>query len=123
MAFATMPSVIAHVRSGKLRPIAVTSLKRSSAVPEVPTVAENGLPGYEMVAWQGLVAPKATPTPIIRLINREIASIVQQPDVTKQLAAEGGAAVANSPEEFARWLKVEIAKWSKVAKEANIRAE
>ena len=123
LAFATMPSVIAHVRSGKLRPIAVTSLKRSAVVPEVPTVAENGLPGYEMVAWQGLLAPKATPAPIIRLLNREIATLVQQPEVMKQLAAEGGAAVANSPEEFARWLKAEIAKWSKVAKEANIRVE
>lgn len=123
LAFATMPSVIAHVRSGKLRPIAVTSLTRSSAVPEVPTVAENGLPGYEMVAWQGLVAPKATPATIIRLLNREIATLVRQPEVMKQLSAEGGAAVANSPEEFARWLKAEIAKWSKVVKEANIHVE
>lgn len=123
LAFATMPSVIAHVRTGKLRPLAVTSLKRSTAVPEVPTVAENGLPGYEMVAWQGLLAPRATPVPVIRLLNREIASLVRQPEVTKQLSAEGGAAVANSPEEFARWLKAEIAKWSKVVKEANIRVE
>jgi tripartite-type tricarboxylate transporter receptor subunit TctC len=123
LAFATMPSVIAHVRSGKLRPIAVTSLKRSAVVPEVPTVAENGLPGYEMVAWQGLLAPKGTPAPIIRLLNREVATLVRQPEVMKQLSAEGGAAVANSPEEFARWLKTEIAKWSKVAKEANIHVE
>ena len=92
-------------------------------MPEVPTVAENGLPGYEMVAWQGLLAPRATPVPVIRLLNREIASLVRQPEVTKQLSAEGGAAVANSPEEFARWLKAEIAKWSKVVKEANIRVE
>jgi len=123
LAFATMPSALGHVRSGKLRPLAVWSLKRSAAVPEVPTVAENGLPGYEMVAWQGLLAPKATPAPLIRLLNREVAALVRQPDVIKQLSAEGGAAVANSPEEFARWLKAEIAKWSRVVKEANIRVE
>lgn len=123
LSFATMPSAMPQVRAGKLRAIAVTSTRRSALVPEVPTVAENGLPGYEMVAWQGLLAPKATPTSIIRLLNREIVAIVQQPELRKQLAAEGGEPVGNTPEEFARWLKVEIAKWTKVVTEANIRVE
>ena len=123
LTFATMPSSIAHVRSGKLRGVAVTSLKRSGAVPDVPTVAESGLPGYEMVAWQGLVAPKATPPALIQLLNRETASIIRQPEIRKQLAAEGGEGVGNTPEEFTRWLKAEIAKWTKVIKEADIRPE
>lgn len=123
LAFATMPSAMPQVRAGKLRAVAVTGLKRSALVPEVPTVAESGLPGYEMVAWQGLLAPKATPPFIIQRLNREIAALVQQPDLKKQLAAEGGEPVGNTPEEFARWLKVEIAKWTKVVKEANIRVE
>jgi tripartite-type tricarboxylate transporter receptor subunit TctC len=123
LSFATMPSAMAHVRSGKLRGIAVTSTKRSALVPDVPTVAESGLPGYEMVAWQGLLAPRATPPALIQLLNREMVSIVSQPEVRKQLSAEGGEPIGNTPDEFARWLKAEIAKWTKVVKEANIRAE
>ena len=118
-----MPSAMAHVRSGKLRGIAVTSLKRSTLVPELPTIAESGLPGYEMVAWQGLLAPEATPPSLIQLLNRETVAIVHQPELKKQLSAEGGEPVGNTPDEFAQWLKIEIAKWTKVVKEANIRAE
>ncbi|HEY0338519.1 MAG TPA: tripartite tricarboxylate transporter substrate binding protein [Burkholderiales bacterium] len=123
LSFATMPSAMGHVRSGKLRGIAVTSVKRSALVPNLPTIAENGLPGYEMVAWQGLLAPKATPATLIQLLNREMVTIVNQPEVRKQLSAEGGEPIGNTPDEFARWLKIEIAKWTKVVKEANIRAE
>jgi tripartite-type tricarboxylate transporter receptor subunit TctC len=123
LAFATMPSVLAHVRSGKLRGVAVTSLKRSAAAPDLPTVAESGLTGYEMVAWQGLFAPRATPAALIQLLNRETAEIVRQPEVRKQLSAEGGEPVANTPDAFARWLKTEIAKWTRVVQEANIRPE
>ena len=123
LAFATMPSALAHVRTGKLRGLAVTSLKRSAAAPDLPTVSESGLTGYEMVAWQGLFAPKATPAALVQLLNRETAAIVQQPEVRNQLSAEGGEPVANTPDAFARWLKTEIAKWTKVVQEANIRPE
>jgi tripartite-type tricarboxylate transporter receptor subunit TctC len=123
LAFATMPSSLQHVRAGKLRALAVTSLKRSPQVPELPTIAESALPGYEMVAWQGLFAPRATPPAIIKLLNAEVRTIVQQPEVRKQLSAEGGEPVASSPEEFAKWLSAEIAKWGKVVKAANIRPE
>lgn len=85
--------------------------------------AENGLPGYEMVAWQGLFAPRATPPAIIQRLNHELSTIVQQPDLKKQLAAEGGEPVGNSPEEFAQWLKTDIAKWTRVVREANIKVE
>jgi tripartite-type tricarboxylate transporter receptor subunit TctC len=123
LSFASMPSAMVHLRSGKLRGIAVTSLKRSAQTPELPTVADSGVPGYEMVAWQGLLAPKATPQPILQMLNREVAAIVQQPEVRKQLSAEGGEPVGNSSEEFARWLKLEVAKWMAVVKAANIRVE
>ncbi|HET7160179.1 MAG TPA: tripartite tricarboxylate transporter substrate binding protein, partial [Burkholderiales bacterium] len=123
LSFATMPSSMAHVRSGKLRGIAVTGAKRSALVPELPTIAENGLPGYEMVAWQGLLAPRATPAALIQLIHRETVAVINQPEARKQLAAEGGEAVGNTPEEFARWIRTEIAKWTKVVKDANIRVE
>jgi tripartite-type tricarboxylate transporter receptor subunit TctC len=123
LSFATMPSAMGFVRAGKLRALAVTGSQRSALVPDVPTVAENGIPGYEMVAWQGMFAPRATPAALIGLLNRETATVVRQPEVRKTLAAEGGEPVGNSPEEFARWLKAEIAKWTQVVKEANIRAE
>jgi tripartite-type tricarboxylate transporter receptor subunit TctC len=123
LSFASMPSVMGHVRSGKLRAIAVTSAKRSALVPELPTIAESGLPGFETGAWQGIFAPGATPRGIVQLLNREIAAIVQTPEVRKAYAAEGGEPIANSPEEFARWLRAEIAKWAKVVKAANIKVE
>ena len=123
LSFATMPSAMAHVRSGKLRGLAVTSLKRSALVPDMPTIAESGLPGYEMVAWQGLLVPRATPLSLVQFLHREVVAIVHQPEVRKQLSAEGGEPVGNTPDEFARWLKAEIAKWTKVVKEANIRPE
>jgi tripartite-type tricarboxylate transporter receptor subunit TctC len=123
LSFASMPSVMAHVRSGKLRAIAVTSAKRSALVPELPTIAESGLPGFETGAWQGIFAPRATHAAIVGLLNRELVAIVQTPEVRKAYAVEGGEPVGNSPEEFARWLRVEIAKWGKVVKAANIRVE
>jgi tripartite-type tricarboxylate transporter receptor subunit TctC len=123
LSFSTMPSAMPHVRSGKLRGIAITGSKRSPAVPDLPTIAEAALPGYEMVAWQGLIAPRGTPAPVIQLINREIATIVQQPEVRKQLSGEGGEPVANSPEEFGRWLATEIEKWRRVVEAANIQPQ
>ncbi len=123
LTFATMPSSAAYARSGKLRGIAVTSLKRSSAVPDVPTVAESGLPGYEMVAWQGLLAPKGIQPALLQRINSETAAVLQQQEIRQQLAKEGGEAVGNTPEQFAKWLKEEITKWTKIVKEAGIRAD
>ena len=123
LTFATMPSSVSYARSGKLRGVAVTSLKRSAAVPDVPTVAESGLPGYEMVAWQGLLAPKGIPPALLQRLYGETAAVLQQPEVRKQLAMEGGEAVGDTPEQFAKWLRAEIAKWTKIVKEAGIRAD
>jgi tripartite-type tricarboxylate transporter receptor subunit TctC len=123
LSFASMPSVIMHVRSGRLRGVAVTTLTRSPLAPELPTVAESGLPGFETSAWQGIFAPRYTPQPLILLLNGEITRIVNLPDIKKQLAAEGAEPVANTPEEFAKWLRADIARWAKVVKAANVRVE
>jgi tripartite-type tricarboxylate transporter receptor subunit TctC len=123
LSFASMPSVMSHVRSGKLRGVAVTSVKRSALVPDLPTISESGLMGFETGAWQGIMAPRATPPALVQLLNREIRTIVHLPEVKKQYAIEGGEPIGNSPEEFARFLRADIAKWAKVVKAANIKVE
>ena len=121
--FATMPSVMAHTRAGKLRGVAVTSLERSQLFPELPTISEAGLKGFQSGTWQGIFLPRGTPEPVVRLLNREIVAIVKLPEVRKRFDSEGGVPVGNSPQEFAVWLKAEIAKWAKVVKAANITLE
>lgn len=121
--FATMPSVMPHIRAAKLRGVAVTSLERSQLFPDLPTISETGLKGFQSGTWQGIFVPRGTPEPVIRLLNREIVAIVKLPEVRKRFDSEGGVPVGNSPQEFAVWLKAEIAKWAKVVKAANITLE
>jgi tripartite-type tricarboxylate transporter receptor subunit TctC len=121
--FATMPSVMTHVRAGKLRGVAVTSLERSQLVPDLPTISEAGLKGFQSGTWQGIFVPRGTPEPVIRLLNQRIVAIVHTPEVRKRFEAEGGVPVGNTPQEFAVWLRAEIAKWAKVVKAANITVE
>ena len=117
----TMPPVLPHMRTGKVRALAVTSAKRSPALPDVPTVAESAVPGYEAIAWQGLLAPAGTPRPVIARIQAEFARVLKQPDVAARLTDQGYETVASTPEWFADYIKVEIAKWSKVIKAAGIK--
>ena len=112
-----------HTRAGKLRGVAVTSLERSPLFPDLPTISETGLKGFQSGTWQGIFVPRGTPEPVIRLLNREIVAIVKLPEVRKRFDSEGGVPVGNSPQEFAVWLKAEIAKWAKVVKAANITLE
>src|SRR3954465_4852898 len=119
----TIAPAMPLVKSGKLRALAVTSLKRSAAAPEIPTVVESGLAGYEATAWQGVLAPAGTPRDIIVKLNTEIVRVVQQPDVRRQLAEQGYEPAGNSPEQFAEYIKTEIAKWSRVIKAAGLKAE
>jgi len=119
----TIAPAMPLVKAGKLHALAVTSLKRSAAAPEIPTVAESGLPGYEATAWQGVLAPASTPREIVAKLNTEIVRVVQQPDVRRQLAEQGYEPVGNSPEQFADYIKTEIAKWTKVIKAAGLKAE
>lgn len=121
--FATMPSVMSHLRANKLRGVAVTSLERSALMPELPTISETGLKGFQSGTWQGIFVPRGTPEPVIKLLNREIVAIVKLPDVRKRFELEGGVPVGNTPHEFAVWLHAEIAKWAKVVKAANITLE
>jgi len=121
--FATMPSVMHHIRPGKLRGVAVTSLERSALLPDLPTISEAGLKGFQSGTWQGIFVPRGTPEPVVRLLNREIAAIVKTPEVRKRFELEGGVPVGNSPQEFAVWLRAEIAKWAKVVKAAGIALE
>ncbi|HSN41647.1 MAG TPA: tripartite tricarboxylate transporter substrate binding protein [Burkholderiales bacterium] len=121
--FATIPSVLPHVRSGKLRAVAVTTIKRSPAAPQVPTIAESGVPGYDHGPWNGMLAPAKTPQAIIAKLNAEVAKIVHLPETAGVLIHDGAEPVGNKPGEFAAIIKTETAKWAKVIKAAGIRAD
>jgi len=121
--FENLISVGAHVQSGKLRALAVGAAKRSSAMPAVPTVAESGVPGYEVTAWFGVLAPAATPKAVIASLHGEMARTLKRPDVKEKFSKLGAEAVGNTPEEFDALIKSEIAKWAKVVKEAGLKAD
>jgi tripartite-type tricarboxylate transporter receptor subunit TctC len=116
---ATMP----HVRSGKLKALAVSSPKRSPAAQEVPTIAETGLPGYSMMAWWGLLAPAATPRTIVERLHHEVARQLGEPALRDRLAAVGIDTVGSSPDAFGAYIRQEIATWTKVVKTAGIRID
>ncbi|MEO7727785.1 MAG: tripartite tricarboxylate transporter substrate binding protein [Burkholderiales bacterium] len=119
----TIAPAMPLVKSGKLHALAVTSLKRSAAAPAIPTVAESGLAGYEATAWQGVLAPAGTPREIITRLNTELVRVVNQPEVRRQLSEQGYEPAGNSPEQFAEYIKTEIAKWTRVIKAAGLKAE
>ena len=120
----SLPSAVPHIKTGRVRALAVTSLARSSALPEVPTVAESaGLPGYEAITWQGLAFPRATPQPIVDRMHRGVVAVLAQNDVTARLRDLGYEPVGSSPREFAAYIKAEIAKWAKVIAAGKIKAD
>jgi tripartite-type tricarboxylate transporter receptor subunit TctC len=123
VSFASMPSAITQMRQGRLRGIAVTGLTRSSALPDLPTVAESGLPGFESGSWQGLFAPAGTPVTVIRTLHRVTVDVVHLPEVVAQLARDGSDPVASTPEAFGELVARELAKWARVAKEARMQVE
>jgi tripartite-type tricarboxylate transporter receptor subunit TctC len=118
----TSVGLLTHVRAGKLKAIAITSPKRSAVAPEVPTFAE-AVPGFEHEPWNGMFAPARLPKPVLAKINAEVARVMRSPDVKKVFDRDGADVVASKPEEFSAVLKSEIAKWTKVARAANIKAE
>ena len=120
---ATLITAIPHVRSGRVRALGVSGGKRSGVLPDVPTIAEAGLPGYEVVQWYGVLAPAKTPQDIIARLHREIAQIVQLPEVREKLAGDGAEPVGNTPEAFAHIIRLELVKWAKVARAAGIKPE
>lgn len=123
MVFSNLPVVLPHARSGRLRPVAVTTAQRVSTASDIPTVAESGLPGFEAATWFGLVAPAAVPRDIIARLNAESAAALNVPEVKERMAAQGLFVVANSVEQFAELLKSEIPRWAKVVKDAGIKPQ
>jgi len=118
-----MPPAVPFVKAGKLRALAVTTRSRSPLLPEVPTVAESGLPGYETVAWFGILAPAATPKDIINRLSEEIAKIARSPAMRERLTSLGAEAVGGTPEEFAAVIARDIAKWTPLAKSVGIKVD
>jgi len=123
LGFNNILAVLPHVQSGRLRAIAVTSAKRAPTVPDLPTLAEAGVAGYEATSWNGIFAPAKTPRPIIDKIHADVVKILKAPDVREKLIAAGSDPVGSTPEEFLAFVKVELARWGKVIRENNIRAE
>jgi tripartite-type tricarboxylate transporter receptor subunit TctC len=121
--FSSTVAMLPQVRAGRLRPLGITSVKRSAAMPDIPTVAEAGVAGFETASWYGVLAPAGTAKPIVERLNREIAKAVQLPDVRERLMSEGAEPVGGSPAEFAAHIKRELARWAQVIKQAGIKPE
>ena len=121
--FDNLPSSINHIRAGKIRALAVTTAKRWPGAPEIPTMAEAGVPGYESSAWFGLLAPANTPKPVVELLQRHVAAILRQPEVEKMLLEQGAEAVGNTPDDFARLIAAELQKWTKVVAATGVKLE
>ena len=117
--FSNLVTAMPHARAGRLRALAVSTAKRSQQVPELPTIAESGVPGYEMTNWIGLFAPAATPRPIVLRLNREVTAILEAPDLKERFLAQGVDLAGSTPEAFAAFVRSELAKWRKVVKESG----
>jgi tripartite-type tricarboxylate transporter receptor subunit TctC len=123
MAILDSPPLLPQIRSGKLRVLAVASERRSRVLPEVPTIAESGMPGYHASSWHGLFAPAGTPREIVARLHTEITKIVRLPDVTERLSAQGVEPVANTPEQLAEFVRSEIARWARVVKASRAKID
>jgi tripartite-type tricarboxylate transporter receptor subunit TctC len=123
MLFSTLLQSQAFLKDGRLRALAVSTAKRTPAAPDLPTLAEAGVPGYEVAPWYGLILPAKTPVPIITKLNREIAKAMRLPDVVKKMSSDGSQPVGSTPEEFGALLKAESVKWAKVVKEAKVTTD
>jgi tripartite-type tricarboxylate transporter receptor subunit TctC len=123
IAFSSMPPAAPQIREGRIRALAVTSAKRSVAVPDVPTMAESGVPDQEGDTPQGILVPKGAPKEVIDLLHRETVKVIALADVQQKLAAIGFEPIGSTPAEFTARIKTEVPKWAKVIREANIKPE
>ena len=121
--YGTILAVYPQVRNGKIRPLAVSSAKRTSVMPEVPTIAEAGVPRFDATSWNGVLVPAGTPRPIIDKVHAGVVKALQSAEVKERLVGDGAEPVGSTPEQFAAFIRVEIAKWAKVIKAAGIKAE
>jgi tripartite-type tricarboxylate transporter receptor subunit TctC len=123
MMFANVADIGSQIKAGKVKPLAVTTAKRAASLPDLPTMSEAGLPGFEIVSWFGLLAPAGTPAPIVARLNAETVKVLERSDVKAALANQGLEVAPGSPEQFAAHIKSEIAKFTKIGKAAGIKAE
>jgi tripartite-type tricarboxylate transporter receptor subunit TctC len=121
--FDNVPNVLPHVKAGKLRALATSGSRRSPLAPDVPTVAEAGVPGYEVNVWFGLVAPAGTPREIVQKLNAEVLKILAMPDVRERFQSQGVEPVGSTPEQFGEHIRGQMAKWAKVVQDAGVKAE
>ena len=121
--FQNISEAVPHVNSGRLRALGVTSAKRAAALPEVPTIAESGVPGYEFTTWHGVLAPKGTPRELVLLLNAKLVSVLHTPALSARFAQMGLDVIASTPEEFSAHLKKELEKWGRVVRERRMRVE
>ena len=121
--FASVPSVVQHVRAGKLNALAVTSAQRSPAAPELPTVSEQGLPGYDVVSWFGIVAPAGTPADIVKRLNEDVRRVLASPEFQDRLKDEGGRSLVMTPEEFSAFIRNETVRWAKVVRDVGAKLD
>jgi tripartite-type tricarboxylate transporter receptor subunit TctC len=121
--FSTMPPALPHVTAGRLRALAVASLQRSPAAPELPTLNEAALPGFEATTWHGVIVPAGTPGAVVAKLHRDIVAVLRMPDVAERLSSQGAEAIGSTPQEFASYVKTETAKWAKVVRESGAKAE
>jgi tripartite-type tricarboxylate transporter receptor subunit TctC len=123
IAFSSSTSIVPHVRAGRLRGLAITSARRSPSIPDLPTMAESGVPGYEASLWYGFFGPARIPTEIVRRLNSEIARVLALPDVREQMASQGVDARSSTPEDFGRLLAGDVERWAKVLQRVGITPE
>jgi tripartite-type tricarboxylate transporter receptor subunit TctC len=123
LVFIGIPAAAPHIRSGKLRALALVAPQRSAALPEVPTVAEAGMKDFEVTTWYGVLAPAGTSRAVIQRLNAELAKIMHSPELKEKLAGSGTEPRTSTPEEFAAYIKSEIAKWGEVIRKAGVKAD
>ncbi len=121
--FPTMQSAMSLVKAGRLRPLAISTATRSPAMPEVPTIAEAGVPGYDATGWYGMFAPTGTPQFVIERLNAEVVKILTTPELRERLASEGAVAVGNTPAQFDKFIRDEIGKWAKIIRDLKIKVD
>jgi tripartite-type tricarboxylate transporter receptor subunit TctC len=122
LTFTGIPSIMGHIKSGRIRPMAVTSAKRTTALPDVPAIAES-VPGYDVSPWFGVLMPKGTPAATVGFLNKELIRAMASPNVRERFATEGVEPIGGTPDQFADYIKTELVKWGKVLKDAGISAE